>query len=181
MLFLLGLLMFVPARTHRFLGALALLVSLVVGAAVLVPLADADWDVDRWAVGGWFTVAVAALGVLGALKALMTNARRLIRTAPRPGVAAAGGSPTSAPGRLGPAGRLLAAAPESAQSTRAPWARAKDTAWTTSSRAPVGSKPRQLTPSVSAPRRSAPRSRVFCSRACRRSARLRSAPAGRRR
>jgi hypothetical protein len=75
-LFVLGLLMFVPARTHRFLGALALLVGLAVGAAVLVPLADADWDVDRWAVGGWFTVAVAALGVLGGLKALMTNARR---------------------------------------------------------------------------------------------------------
>jgi hypothetical protein len=75
-LFLLGLLMFVPARTHRFLGALALLVSLGVVAGVLVPLADADWDVERLAVGGWFTVAVGGLGVLGALKALMTGPRR---------------------------------------------------------------------------------------------------------
>ena len=52
---------------------LALLVSLVVAAAVLVPLADADWDVARWAVGCWFAVAVAALGFLGGLKALMTH------------------------------------------------------------------------------------------------------------
>jgi hypothetical protein len=74
-LFVLGLLVFVPARTHRFLGALALLVSLVVAAGVLVPLADRDWDVQRWAVGGWFTVAVGALGSLGALKALMTGPR----------------------------------------------------------------------------------------------------------
>lgn len=69
----LGLLLFVPARTHRFLGALALLVTLVVAAGVLVPLADADWDLAAWAVGAWFTVAVAGLGFLGALKALMTD------------------------------------------------------------------------------------------------------------
>jgi hypothetical protein len=72
-LFVLGLLMYVPAKAHRFLGALALLVSLVVAAGVLVPLADADWDVQRWAVGSWFTVAVGGLGFLGALKALMTH------------------------------------------------------------------------------------------------------------
>jgi len=73
--FLLGLLMFVPATTHRFLGALALLVSLVVAAGVLVPLADAGWDLQRWAVGGWLSVAVGGLGFLGALKALMTGQR----------------------------------------------------------------------------------------------------------
>ena len=75
-LFVLGLLLFVPARTHRFLGAVALLVTLVVAAGVLVPLAEADWDLQRWAVGAWFTVAVAVLGFLGSLKALMTNPRR---------------------------------------------------------------------------------------------------------
>ena len=75
-LFVLGLLAFVPAKTHRFLGALALLVTLVVAAGVLVPLADADWDLDRWAVGAWFTVAVGGLGFLGALKALMTGPTR---------------------------------------------------------------------------------------------------------
>jgi hypothetical protein len=74
-LFLLGLLMYAPARTHRFLGVLALLVSLVVAAGVLVPLADLDWDLDRLAVGAWFTVAVGGLGLAGALKALSTGPR----------------------------------------------------------------------------------------------------------
>jgi hypothetical protein len=72
-LFVLGLLMYVPAKTHRFLGVLALLVTLVVAAGVLVPLADADWDLAPWAVGAWFAVAVGGLGFLGALKALSTH------------------------------------------------------------------------------------------------------------
>jgi hypothetical protein len=72
-LFLLGLLMYVPTKTHRFLGVLALLVSLAVAAGVLVPLAGADWDVSGFDVGFWFTVAVGGLGLLGALKALMTG------------------------------------------------------------------------------------------------------------
>jgi hypothetical protein len=75
-LFVLGLLMYVPARTHRFLGVLALLVSLVVAAGVLVPLADANWDLTHSAVGSWFTAAVGGLGLLGALKALSTGPRR---------------------------------------------------------------------------------------------------------
>ena len=74
-LFLLGLLMYAPARTHRMLGVLALLVSMVVGAGVLVPLAELDWDLDRLAVGAWFTVAVCGLGLVGALKALSTGPR----------------------------------------------------------------------------------------------------------
>ncbi|SDX50918.1 hypothetical protein SAMN05661080_00242 [Modestobacter sp. DSM 44400] len=72
-LFLLGLLMYVPAKTHRFLGVLALLVSLAVAAGVLVPLADADWDISGFDVGFWFTVAVGGLGLLGTLKALSTG------------------------------------------------------------------------------------------------------------
>ncbi|WP_246078782.1 hypothetical protein [Modestobacter excelsi] len=75
-LFVLGLLAYVPAKTHRLLGALALLVSLVVAAGVLVPLADLDWDLQRWAVGAWAAAAVAVLGFLGALKALSTSPRR---------------------------------------------------------------------------------------------------------
>jgi hypothetical protein len=74
-LFGLGLLMYAPARTHRFLGVLALLVSVVVAAGVLVPLADAEWDLARSAVGAWFTAAVAGLGLLGALKAMSTGPR----------------------------------------------------------------------------------------------------------
>ena len=74
-LFLLGLLVVLPARSHRFLGVLALLVSLVAGAGVLVPLADVGWDPDTIDTGFWFAVAVPVLGLLGALKALLTSPR----------------------------------------------------------------------------------------------------------
>ncbi len=73
LLFLIGLLLLVPARAHRFLGALALLVTLVVVAAVLVPLADARWQLATFDLGFWFALAVAALGLLGALKAALTR------------------------------------------------------------------------------------------------------------
>jgi hypothetical protein len=72
-LFVLGLLLLVPARAHRALGLLALLVALVVTAAVLVPLADADWRLEVFRVGFFFAIAVAGLGLLGSLKALLTG------------------------------------------------------------------------------------------------------------
>jgi hypothetical protein len=72
-LFLLGLLMWLPMRSHRFLGVLGLLVSLVVTAGILVPLADADWDLGFFGLGFWFGIAVAALGLLGSIKAIMTR------------------------------------------------------------------------------------------------------------
>jgi hypothetical protein len=72
-LLLLGLLAFVPARRHRFLGLLALLVTAAVAAAVLVPLFQAGWDVGAFALGFWFACAVAVLGLLGGLKALLTG------------------------------------------------------------------------------------------------------------
>jgi hypothetical protein len=72
-LFVLGIAMWLPLRTHRFLGLLGLLVSAVVVAAVLVPLADADWDLGFFAIGFWFGIAVAVLGLLGSLKALLTG------------------------------------------------------------------------------------------------------------
>ena len=72
-LFVLGLLMLVPARAHRILGLLALLVSGGVIAGVLVPLADADWHVGDFAIGFYLAMAVAALGLLGSLKALLTG------------------------------------------------------------------------------------------------------------
>ncbi len=72
-LLILGLLMFLPARTHRFLGVLALVVSLLAAAGVLVPLAQDDWKFGGFAVGFWFAIAVAVLGLLGSLKALLTG------------------------------------------------------------------------------------------------------------
>ena len=49
------------------------LVSLVVVAGILVPLADAGWDLGFFAIGFWFGIAVAVLGLLGSLKALVTR------------------------------------------------------------------------------------------------------------
>jgi hypothetical protein len=72
-LLLLGIAMWLPLRTHRFLGLLGLLVTAVIIAALLVPLADADWDLGFFAIGFWFGIAVAVLGLLGSLKALLTG------------------------------------------------------------------------------------------------------------
>jgi hypothetical protein len=74
-LFLLGLLMLLPARGHQVLGLLALLVTLAIGAAILVPLARANWRLAVFDVGFFFGFAVAGLGLLGALKALLTGPR----------------------------------------------------------------------------------------------------------
>ena len=74
-LFLLGLLLFRRAHTHRLVGVLALLVSVTAAAGVLVLLADAGWDTDRLDLGAWFAAAVPALGLLGALKAMLTTPR----------------------------------------------------------------------------------------------------------
>jgi hypothetical protein len=71
-LFLLGLLLLVPARSHRLVGAVALVVTFLVAVAVLVPLAIAGWDLGFFRIGFWFAIAVAVLGLVGAIKALFT-------------------------------------------------------------------------------------------------------------
>ena len=75
-LFLLGLALWLPARSHRFVGLLALLVSLAITAAVLVPLVDAKWKLGVFGPGFWCAIAVAVLGLLGSLKAVLTRSRR---------------------------------------------------------------------------------------------------------
>jgi hypothetical protein len=75
-LFVLGLLMVLPARTHRLLGLLALLVAGAAAAGVLVPLAEAGWDTSEIDTGFWFAAAVPVLGLLGALKALLSGPKR---------------------------------------------------------------------------------------------------------
>ena len=42
-------------------------------SAVLVPLAIAGWDLGFFGIGFWFAIAVAVLGLLGSLKALLTG------------------------------------------------------------------------------------------------------------
>ncbi|MGY2130009.1 hypothetical protein [Blastococcus sp. SYSU DS0617] len=72
-LLVLGILMWLPARSHRFLGLLGLIVSGVIVWAVLVPLEDAGWEFDDFGPGFWCAIAVAVLGLLGSLKALLTG------------------------------------------------------------------------------------------------------------
>lgn len=75
-LFLLGLLLLVPARSHRPVGLVALVVALLVAVAVLVPLAVAGWDLGAFGIGFWFAVAVAVLGVVGAARAALRRPAR---------------------------------------------------------------------------------------------------------
>jgi hypothetical protein len=75
LLLLLGILLFLPARTHRVVGVLALVVAALVTAGVLVEVGQAGWLADRLGPGLWFAVAVAVLGLLGALKAMLTVPR----------------------------------------------------------------------------------------------------------
>jgi len=74
-LFVLGILMWLPMRSHRTLGFLALLVTGAVIAGLLVPLADADWDLGFFGPGFWCGIAVGVLGLLGSIKALLTGPR----------------------------------------------------------------------------------------------------------
>ncbi|MFD2092439.1 hypothetical protein ACFSHS_12750 [Blastococcus deserti] len=71
-LVLLGFLLLVPARAHRFVGVLALAVALVAAAAVVLLLADDGLATDGFGPGLWCAVAVPVLGVLGSLKAMLT-------------------------------------------------------------------------------------------------------------
>jgi|SRR5215203_307697 len=72
-LFVLGVLMWLPMRSHRFLGLLGLLASGGVVAGLLVPLVDAGWDLGVFGPGFWCGIAVGVLGLLGSLKALLTG------------------------------------------------------------------------------------------------------------
>jgi hypothetical protein len=75
LLFVVGLIVLVPARAHRTLGLLALLLTAAVGAGVLVPLEAADWRLGVFDIGFFCGIAVAVLGLIGALKALLTGPR----------------------------------------------------------------------------------------------------------
>jgi hypothetical protein len=72
LLVLLGLLLLVRARTHRLVGVLALLVALGAATAVVLLTVESGLADDRLGPGMWCAVAVPVLGVLGALKAMLT-------------------------------------------------------------------------------------------------------------
>ncbi len=71
-LFLLGLLAFRPARTHRATGTGALAVALAVASGVVVRVSDAGWAAVAADPGTVCAILLAALGALGALKAMLT-------------------------------------------------------------------------------------------------------------
>jgi hypothetical protein len=75
LLVLLGFLLLVPARAHRVVGLLALVVSLAATTAVLFVVSDAGWQTDRFGPGTWCAVAVPVLGLVGSLKAMLTAPR----------------------------------------------------------------------------------------------------------
>jgi hypothetical protein len=83
-LLLLGLLMFGPARTHRVSGLVALVVACGAAAGVLLRVANTGWRIVRWDLGLWCAAAVAVLGLLGALKAMLTAPRIRWRRPARP-------------------------------------------------------------------------------------------------
>jgi hypothetical protein len=75
LLLLLGLPLFLPAYTHRFVGLLAFAAAELAAAGVLTLLADSGWSVAGFDRGLWFAAAVPVLGLLGALKAMLTSPR----------------------------------------------------------------------------------------------------------
>jgi hypothetical protein len=83
LLLLLGVLLFLPSRTHRVVGVLALCVAIVVAAGVLSRSAQAGWSSAGFDRGMWCAVAVAGLGILGALKAMLTVPRVTLRPVPQ--------------------------------------------------------------------------------------------------
>jgi hypothetical protein len=72
LLYLLGVPLFFPARGHRFVGVLALVVAVAASAGVLTMVADAGWTMAPFRYGMASAFAVPVLGLLGALKAMLT-------------------------------------------------------------------------------------------------------------
>ena len=72
LLVLLGFLLLIPARAHRLVGVLALVVALAAAAALVLLMADGGWGPEQFGPGLWCAVAVPILGALGALKAMLT-------------------------------------------------------------------------------------------------------------
>jgi hypothetical protein len=68
----LGFLLMVPARAHRLVGVLALIVTLAAAASVVLLVVDTDLADDGFGPGLWCAAAVPVLGLLGALKAMLT-------------------------------------------------------------------------------------------------------------
>ncbi|CAN5380642.1 hypothetical protein BH24ACT9_BH24ACT9_02030 [soil metagenome] len=76
-LLLVGLIAFIPGKSRRALGLIALLVAVAIAAAALTALIDADFDFGVFEPGFFVVLAAAVLGLLGALKAAVTPPKRV--------------------------------------------------------------------------------------------------------
>lgn len=76
-LLLVGLIAFIPGKSRRALGLIALLVAIAIVAAVLTALIDADFDFAVFEPGFYVVIGAAALGLLGAFKAAVTPPKRV--------------------------------------------------------------------------------------------------------
>jgi hypothetical protein len=77
----LGVLLFIPSRTHRTMGLLALCAAMAVTAGVVSRFAQAQWSWAGFDRGMWFAVAASALGVMASLKAMLRIPRVTLREA----------------------------------------------------------------------------------------------------
>ncbi|MDQ3504653.1 MAG: hypothetical protein M3446_02995 [Actinomycetota bacterium] len=76
-LLLIGLIAFIPGKSRRALGLIALLIAAAIVAAVLTILVEVDFDFSLLEVGFIVVIAAAVLGLLGALKAAVTPPKRV--------------------------------------------------------------------------------------------------------
>lgn len=76
-LLLLGLFAFIPGKSRRALGLVALLVALAMVAACLTVLIDVNFDFAGFEPGFYVVLGAVLLGLLGALKAAVTGPKRV--------------------------------------------------------------------------------------------------------
>jgi hypothetical protein len=78
-----GCLMMIPARAHRAVGVLALIVTMTAAAAVVLLAVDTDLAQEQPGPGLWCAAAIPVLGLLGALKGMLTAPRVSLATGRR--------------------------------------------------------------------------------------------------
>ncbi|MDQ4040005.1 MAG: hypothetical protein M3313_17050 [Actinomycetota bacterium] len=76
-LLLIGLIAFIPGKSRRALGLIALLVAIGIAAAAVTVLINVDFDFSGIQPGFYVVIGAAVLGLLGALKAAVTPPKRV--------------------------------------------------------------------------------------------------------
>jgi len=76
-LLLIGLFAFIPGKSRRTIGLIALLIALAIVAAVMTALITADFDFSAFEPGFLVVIGAAVVGLLGALKAAVTPPKRV--------------------------------------------------------------------------------------------------------